>query len=288
MHMIRIAAFGDIHGSFDDEDLRMIQHSDYDMVLIVGDLPGRTHAGTLDVARRLARMPRPAYFMPGNHDGVSLIQLIAELQGNHSLVERSHRRQFKLVENLKAALAPVSYCAYSLHEINIKGMAISLVAARPHSMGGTSFSYRPYLEKEFGISDMNQSAEKIKRLLDEARSPVLILAHNGPAGLGSKRDDIFGCDFRKEEGDFGDPDLADALDYAEGANIPVLGVVAGHMHHRIRGGGERVTIAKRKNTLCVNCARVPRIFKEEGQTLRHHVRIEISEKGMEVEQVTRP
>ncbi len=283
--MIRIAAFGDIHGSFDDEDIRMVQNADYDLALVVGDLPGRTHAGTLEMARRIARISKPVYFMPGNHDGVSLIQLIAELQGNAALSQRSHKKQFMLVENLREALAPAHYCGYTLHEIEVRGNKMSLVSARPHSMGGPDLAYKPYLAKVHGVESIEQSAAKILELMRKAAAPILVLAHNGPHGLGAHRDDIFGCDFRKEEGDFGDVDLALALDEAEKEGIPVLGVVAGHMHHRIRGGGERATIASRKKVLCVNCAKVPRIFKEEGTERRHHVRLEISDKGIHAEQV---
>ena len=69
---------------------------------------------------------------------------------------------------------------------------------------------------------------------------VVVLAHCGPHGLGATRESIYGCDFRPEQGDWGDRDLAEALEYARECGKRVVAVVAGHMHHALRGGGERV------------------------------------------------
>ena len=51
----------------------------------------------------------------------------------------------------------------------------------------------------------------------------------------------------------------------------VLAVVAGHMHHRLKGGGERKWLVESDGVLYVNAARVPRIEKS-GQ--RYHVCLE--------------
>lgn len=271
--MIRIAAVGDIHGGFDETDIALFNKSDYDLILVVGDLPGRTHTGTNEIARRIAQLTKPVYFIPGNHDGVTMIQLLAELKQSESLIERAHKKQFRLCEQLKQSLGPAHYCGYSIHPIEIRGIRFTLLAGRPHSMGGEPLSYKPYLEAKFGVSTMDQSEALLKRLIDKSESPILVLAHNGPTGLGSSREDIFGCDFKPDQGDFGDPDLEGALKYARSIGKRVLGVVAGHMHHKIRGGGERVTLLERDNSLYVNAARVPRIFKDQGKVQRHHVRL---------------
>ncbi len=277
MSDIRIAVIGDIHSQFDDTDVRMFNESDYDLILIVGDLPGRTHAGTLKMASFLSRLRKPSYFMPGNHDGVSLVQLIAELKANESLIERSHHRQFKRCEQLKEALGPVVYCGYTLHNLEFQGRKFHLLGARPHSMGGPNLGYRPYLNSVFGVNSFADSAARLKSLFDRCTEPVLVLAHNGPAGLGSSRHDIFGCDFKKDEGDFGDPDLQEAIDYARSQGRRVLAVAAGHMHHRVRGGGERITHLSTAGVQYLNAARVPRIWKEDGRVCRHHARMVISE-----------
>jgi uncharacterized protein (TIGR04168 family) len=277
MSDIRIAVIGDIHSQFDDTDVRMFNESDYDLILIVGDLPGRTHAGTLEMASFLSRLRKPSYFMPGNHDGVSLVQLIAELKASESLVERSFHRQFKRCEQLKEALGPVEYCGYSLHNLDIQGRKLHLLSARPHSMGGPRLGYRPYLKAVFGVDSFADSADRLKSMFNQCTEPVLVLAHNGPAGLGANRHDIFGCDFKKEEGDFGDPDLQDAIAHAVAKGKHVLAVAAGHMHHRVRGGGERITDLSLGGIHYLNAARVPRIWKEDGRVCRHHARLVISQ-----------
>ncbi|MCE9599203.1 MAG: metallophosphoesterase [Spirochaetia bacterium] len=283
--MIKIAAIGDIHGGFDETDISLFNKSDYDLVLVVGDLPGRTHVGTYEIARRIGQLTKPVYFIPGNHDGVTMIQLLAELKQSQSLIERAHKKQFRLCEQLKESLGPANYCGYSIHPISIGGINFTLLAARPHSMGGAPLAYKPFLEAKFGISTMDQSTQRLNELIDRAESPILVLAHNGPTGLGSSREDIFGCDFRPDQGDFGDHDLEEAIKHAKISGKRILGVVAGHMHHKIRGGGERVTQVERDNVLYVNTARVPRIFKDEGKIMRHHVRLHLSETELTAEAV---
>ena len=112
---------------------------------------------------------------------------------------------------------------------------------------------------------------------------MIFLAHNGPTGLGTSRSDLWGCDFRREEGDFGDEDLALAITYARELGKRVLAVVAGHMHHRLRGGGKRRWYERKDGILYVNAARVPRIFEELGHAYHHHVDLTID--GDEVEAI---
>lgn len=283
--MIQIAAIGDIHGGFDETDIALFNKSDYDLILVVGDLPGRTHVGTYEIARRIAQLTKPVYFIPGNHDGVTMIQLLAELKQSESLIERAHKKQFRLCDQLKESLGPAHYCGYSIHPLSLRGINFTILAARPHSMGGAPLSYKPFLEARFGISSMDESTTRLKELFDKTESPVLVLAHNGPTGLGSSREDIFGCDFKPDQGDFGDHDLEEAIKHAKSTGKRVLGVVAGHMHHKIRGGGERVTLLERDHTLYVNTARVPRIFKEEGKVKRHHVRLQLTADNLTAEPV---
>lgn len=100
--------------------------------------------------------------------------------------------------------------------------------------------------------------------------------------LGNRRFDICGVDFREEEGDFGDQDLRDALNYLENCDrYPVL-VVFGHMHNRLNrrfGGGfrKRLVFDDETNTLFFNVAVVPRVVGARNTLLnknksprRHH------------------
>ena len=113
-----------------------------------------------------------------------------------------------------------------------------------------------------------------------ALQDIIFLSHNGPAGLGAARDDIWGCDFRPSGGDFGDPDLRAVIDYARAQGKTVHAVMAGHMHHRLKRGGERrCWQTTGDGVLYINAARVPRIRRRAEQQPRHHVALTLDEHG---------
>lgn len=53
------------------------------------------------------------------------------------------------------------------------------------------------------------------------------------AGNGSARDDISGIDFKPDPGDFGDPDLAEAIAMVKGLGRRVPLCLFGHMHNQL-------------------------------------------------------
>lgn len=276
---MRLALIGDVHLQFDTRDVRRLDEGDYDAVLFVGDLAGYRDPG-LAVARIMSRLRTPAFFMPGNHDGVHLLHLGAETiegaYGSHLLQRLFAPTQAPRCEALAEALRPIAMVGYSHHELRAGARRVSLIAARPHSQGGGGIHFRHYLATRFGIRTEQDSIARLKRLVDEAPHEELVfLAHNGPAGLGSRRHDIFGCDFRAAEGDWGDADLAAAVAYAQDHGRRVRAVVAGHMHHRLRGGGRRIWQVRRDGVLYVNAAQVPRLRDRDGKTHRHHVRLRL-------------
>lgn len=283
-----IAAIGDIHTRFDETDIALFNDSDYDLILIVGDLPGRSHRQTLSVARVLSKLNIPALFVPGNHDCTSIKHLLGEITGDPFLKQSSSESQMKRVSDLTKALGTVRYLAYekvNLHEYTGKNIDIELIAGRPHSMGGPGLSFKKYLADAFNVDNVEQSADKISSLAEKNKN-YLILAHNGPYGLGAKKDDIFGADFKPEAGDFGDQDLQFAIEQMKAKENRILAVVAGHMHHSLKGGGTRKWLLETDGTFYINSAFVPRIRKREGIEIRHHVRIEIDSKhSLQVEQI---
>ena len=99
---------------------------------------------------------------------------------------------------------------------------------------------------------------------------------------------MWGCDFREDGGDWGDPDLADAIDHARASGKRVMAVIAGHMHLRTRQGVERPWQLEVDDTLYINAARVPRIFSRSGEVYRHHVAVTISERGIHANEVLLP
>lgn len=61
---------------------------------------------------------------------------------------------------------------------------MSLIAARPLSMGGPDLSFPEYMAQTYEVASMDHSIERLIRLVDEADAENLIfLAHNGPVGL---------------------------------------------------------------------------------------------------------
>lgn len=281
---LRIAVVGDVHQCFSDEDVAWFNASEYDQLLFVGDLAGYANHGALEVARRIARLTLPALVIPGNHDAVRLAHLAAEVVRRPRLAQVLGIGQSRLCDELGDALSPVPLCGYSRHELSARDQHVSIVAARPHAMGGSYLSFEPHIRQRFGISRMGHSAARLCELVDACESErIVFLAHNGPSGLGAGRADIWGLDFRKEEGDFGDEDLRLAVEHARASGRRVLAVLAGHMHHAIKGGGERRWQLERDGILYVNAACVPRIFEHEGRTVRHHVAVTLSADGAHAE-----
>ncbi len=286
MSEFRIAVIGDIHNCWDERDVSYFNESAYDLLLFVGDLPGRSHRSLLKVARAISEIKKNLLLIPGNHDAVTIRQLWAELTQNRDMIERNSKHQERQVDDLGAALGPGRLCGYSIHPQRKGEFSFDLIACRPHSMGGdTPPGFLPYLTRRFGVDSMEASAALLRSLVDRSDAGrVLFLAHNGPTGLGGERSSIFGRDFNQDGGDFGDPDLAEALAHAR-SRTTVLGVVAGHMHHRCKGGGVRPWLVERDGIFFLNSARVPRVFRERGESFHHHIEVRLSPPGTEIFEV---
>lgn len=283
MSSLRIAVVGDVHLAWDDRDVAWFDAAGYDLVAFVGDLAGYKQ-DALGVARSIARLSTPAVVIAGNHDAASLPHLAAETLEKRQLARWLGRDQPKREKALEAALAPVPLVGYSRHELSQRGFSLSLITARPHSQGGSFFAFSRLLEARYGVASFEDSAARLCTLVDACGDePIVFLAHSGPTGLGARRHDIWGCDFRREEGDWGDRDLRAAIEHARANGKRVLAVLAGHMHHRLKGGGERRHLLERDGTLYLNAARVPRIERRGEAETRYHFGVEIDDTGARAE-----
>lgn len=283
--MAKIALIGDIHHQFTLFDVAYFNNSDYDLLLCTGDLPFHGSQKDQELASRLAALEKPALLIPGNHDCVNMAQFIAEAKGITWLANASSPGQQELVEELRQLLDPVVMCGYSAHEFHFDGLDLCIIAGRPLSFGGPELRYRRYLDANFGVDSLNASAERLQELIDEVdASQILFLSHNGPTGLGSRPKDIWGCDFKPQAGDYGDPDLEAAVTYAKNTGRLVPAVIAGHMHHTLQNGGDRHWLARQNNTTYINAARVPRVIESKTQTLHHHIQLYIDRKEIIVEE----
>lgn len=284
---LRLAVIGDVHGHWTDADVEYFDDSDYDHVLFVGDIGSYRHKRTLAVARRIAQLSKPALLIPGNHDAVLAPQLLAEVLRSDLASGIMTVLRPGLYGELDRALSGVTVAGFSRHAVG-DGM-LEIIAGRPHSMGGNYVAFAKAIERRFGFRDMAASTARLCQLVDESPAQrLLFLAHNGPTGLGAARDDIWGCDFREREGDFGDTDLERAIRHAKARGKEVVAVIAGHMHHGLRGGGRRRWLVRRDGCLYVNAARVPRVFRRDGRVHHHYVRVLIGESGAHAEEVLVP
>jgi uncharacterized protein (TIGR04168 family) len=277
----RIAVIGDLHGSWDDWDARHFDASDYDLLLFTGDLGSGTLDNGVRVARSIGRLTKPAFVMPGNNDVRDAPQIAAEI---------GHQRGLTALMQIGGAPRPgagqVRMCGFSLHPLELAGRSITLLAARPHALGGGEFSFPERLLEIYGVPSLDASARKLRELVESVTTrELIILAHNGPSGLGGAASDLWGRDFVPEAGDWGDPDLADAIEHARKLDKRVLAVIAGHMHTPVRGGASRTWQLRRQGTLYVNPARVPRIFEDAEGRHRHHVRLEVGAESVSAHEV---
>lgn len=277
----RIGIIGDLHTHWDDVDVRQFNRSDYDLLLFTGDLGGGTTSSSLRMARDISRLEKDTLVMPGNNDTGDVAELAAEL---------SHRTGLRRLAAMRGGAADgqgtVRLCGYSAHPIRRGAVDVTLIAARPHSMGGPALSFPDHMQAAYGIDSIESSLLRLRALVDAAPSAdLLFLAHNGPVGLGHAPDDMWGCDFMPDGGDWGDEDLAGAIDYALARGKRVLAVIAGHMHLRTRCDRERPWLAERDGIAYVNAARVPRIRAGSDDMERHHVALTLTGEGIAIDEV---
>ena len=131
----------------------------------------------------------------------------------------------------------------------------------------------------FGPVTLEESVERIcaAALAADSALPLVLLAHSGPTGLGSNPADPCGRDWKPPACDWGDQDLALAIDRIR-RQRPVPLVVFGHMHHHLkRGAGERRSFClDRAGTAYLNTACVPRHGLDgHGRALRHFSWVEL-------------
>ncbi len=277
---------GDLHGAWSDFDAAYLNGSDYDGVLFVGDL-GRGEDTTRRIARQIEKLDPPTLVLPGNADAPHAAVLNAEFSLRRGLDQLFDADSDPVLQRQGMNFEGVRLCGYSLHRPGLAALDFTIVSGRPYSRGGPELTFEDELRSGFGIASLADSASRLVELVDQAETDTLLfLSHNGPRGLGDRPNDPWGCDFRPDPADWGDPDLEVAIDHARRQGRRVLAVVAGHMHLRIRDRDEERRWRHRKDDiLYVNPARVPRIGSREGREWYHHVALTLRAEGAEAEEV---
>lgn len=244
--MLSIAIAGDLHDHWDQSDHDLLERLAPDALLLVGDLS----EGRARIPRLLRTAKLPVACVVGNHDS------------GHDPSGGRLRRQLELLGD--------RHCAWGLREMRPPGLAV--VGGRPGTAGG-GYHLSRAVRAVYGPVELEQSVQRIVRAAEAADPalPLVLLAHSGPSGLGSQAADPCGRDWRDPACDWGDQDLAVAIERIR-RRRPVPLVVFGHMHHALkRGKGERRSLHRdRQGTLYLNAACVPRHGHDErGRALRH-------------------
>ncbi len=246
----RIVAIGDVHYEWDEESAEALAWLKPDVSLFVGDF-GEEAIEVVEAVASSARKSNGAVIL-GNHDAWNI------------LYQRKKRRSSRFLDQL--GILGDLHVGYSSKAFDA---GISVVGARPCSSGGSSWGkHRPFYQAQYGVGSFKESAQKIvsTALAQPRGNAIVLLGHNGPTGLGSAAEDICGVDFLAEAGDFGDPDMEEAISGMRASHIgaPML-VVFGHMHESLHprfnppGGRRKMTARDDNGVVYVNAAVVPRI-----------------------------
>ena len=183
---IRLAIAGDLHSQWDPSDEELLLALAPDALLLVGDLSN----GQPRIPRSLAQLPLPLACVLGNHD-------CGRDPSGESL-----RRQL--------ALLGERHCGWGLRELRPPGLAV--VGGRPGTAGG-GFHLSRAMRAVYGPVELQESVDRICGAVARADPslPLVVLAHCGPAGLGSEAPDPCGRDWKLPACDWGDQDLALAI-----------------------------------------------------------------------------
>lgn len=250
---------GDVHDQWDDVDQRFVERGSQDLLIFVGDFGDENVA----LVRRIASLACAKVVVLGNHD--------AWFWSRRPADAKRVREQI--------AILGADHLAFRSRVIG----RLAVVGGRPFSWGGTAMRDRHICDDLYGIAPSDEaSAGRILAACAEVPDvPLVLVAHNGPFGLGEGPAGIFGCDFREPHVDFGDHDLALALRRLREAGRTVLVTVAGHMHESLRGGGLRERAVSDGATLHLNAAVVPRhVRRASGGLQRHFLRVRLGALGI--------
>ena len=265
---LRLAAIGDIHDCWTETDNTLVAQLGVDLVLFVGDFGNES----LPTIRQVARVPRPAAAIYGNHDAWYTASPWGQKKRPYDpQIDNWFEQQLELLEEIE-----VGYHYRDFPELNL-----SVVGGRPFSWGGSEWKYTPFYHGRYGVQNFTDSiAKQVAAIEQTAHQSLIFLGHTGPKGMGEQPEDPCGKDWNPIGGDYGDPDFAAAIEtaIALGKHVPL--VVFGHMHHTLRHRSDRLRRVIHRNqggTIFFNAARVPRIFKRDHETLHLFPIVEIEQ-----------
>lgn len=260
---LRVAIIGDIHGQWSELDHRILSQLDLDLVLFVGDLGNEDVA----IARQIAALDLPKAVILGNHDA----WYSASPWGvSNCPYDRTQEDRVQL------QLDALGICHVGYGKLDFPALNVSVVGSRPFSWGGREWRNGNFHRQRFGVSSFAESTAKIVAAAHSATCDrLMVISHNGPTGLGEAPEDICGKDWETLGGDYGDPDLAEALAQLQAAGKSIPLVAFGHMHHSLRHRKDRLRQAfvQVDRTLYLNAARCPRVVAQQTGDCWHNFSI---------------
>jgi uncharacterized protein (TIGR04168 family) len=246
---LRIAIVGDVHDQWEEADHAALHALEVDLVLFVGDFGNES----VEIVRQVAQLDLPKAIILGNHDAwYSATKAGMENAPYDRTVEDRLQIQLDLLGETHVGYGKLEFPQWEL----------TIVGGRPFSWGGAEWINKRFYRDRYGIHNSTESADRIVETLKAAEGKhVILMGHNGPAGLGTRPDDLCGKDWNPVGGDHGDRDLASAIEQADQLGRSIALVTFGHMHHRLRHlTATRKRLLTTATTTYLNAACVPRII----------------------------
>lgn len=257
---LKIAVVGDVHDQWEVEDGIALKHLGVDLVLFVGDFGNES----VEVVKAIASLDIPKAAVMGNHDAW---YTATEWGRKKCPYDRSTEDRVQEQLNILGS-AHVGY-----GKLDLDDWQLTVVGGRPFTWGGPEWRFAEICAERYGVTSPEESADKIvKAVKSAAYETIIFLGHNGPSGLGDRPEDPCGKDWHPIGGDFGDPDLAEAISRSLTAGKIIPLVTFGHMHHTLRHTKKvlrKPVFRSPEGTIYLNAARVPRIVENNGQKLRN-------------------
>lgn len=254
--VIKIAVVGDIHDQWEADDGIALQQLNVDLVLFVGDFGNES----VEVVRAIAALDIPKATIFGNHDA-----WYTATDWGRKKCPYDRKKEDWVQQQID--LLGDTHVGYG--KLDFPALNLTVVGSRPFSWGGSVWKNAGFYQERFGVTSFEESTARIVTAANSAAyETVIFLGHNGPIGLGDRAEDPCGKDWQPLGGDFGDPDLADAIAQtrANGKTIPL--VTFGHMHHSLRHTKQQLRkaiYASPEETIYLNAASVPRIVPQKSQ-----------------------
>lgn len=268
---ITLAVVGDVHNQWSAADGKALEALGVDLVLFVGDIGNES----VDLVRQISTLNIPKAVILGNHDA-----WYSATDWGRKKCPYDRASEDRVQQQLE--LLGAAHVGYG--KLDFGALGLTVVGGRPFSWGGPEWKHAEFYRQYYGIQGFSESVGLMQQAVDAAAYEHLIfVGHCGPTGLGVEPEAPCGRDWHPLGGDFGDPDLAAAIDYARQKGKTVSLVTFGHMHHGLRHRKDqprRRLHLETGGTLHLNAACVPRWIQADGGTHRNFSLVSLEGHGI--------